>query len=238
VVFQLDTSAGVEFDCECPGVVRGIRLRSTAGGDEVVLTAERVVFAAGRGNAELRTRVSLPSGMQLRPLHVALARGPGLTAFHGHCIEGAKTRVTITSARDVNGRMVWHIGGNLSEDAVTIDRDALIRRAQEELAATLPAVDLVDTEWTTYRIDRAEGATSSGGRPDRFTLLQEGNVLTAWPTKLVLVPRLAAAVADVVAQSSPQPLLNEDVLRTWTHPRPAATFWDRPQIWTPYSGGR
>ena len=39
---------------------------------------------------------------------------PGLC---GHAIEGAKTRVTITSDVDARGRTVWQLGGQVSEAA-------------------------------------------------------------------------------------------------------------------------
>jgi glycerol-3-phosphate dehydrogenase len=224
------------FDCPSPGAVRQLRLTADDGGAPVVLAPDFVIFAAGKGNAELRSRVGLdPTSMQLRPLHVALMRGAHLPEFHGHCIDGAKTRVTITSARDAKGTMVWQVAGNLAEDAVPLERDALIRWAQQEVAATLPAVELRGTEWTTFRVDRAEGSTKAGARPDSYVLLREGNVLTTWPTKLVLVPPLAVAVGNLVSQSPALPSPAASLWQAWSPAAPAATWWDRPQTWTPYA---
>jgi hypothetical protein len=51
-------------------------------------------------------------------------------------------------------------------------------------------------EISTYRIDRAEAATGTGQRPEDVHLLKEGNVMTVFPTKLALAPRLAQRVME------------------------------------------
>src|SRR5213078_1313481 len=66
--------------------------------------------------------------------------------------------------------------------------------ARDELKAVLPAVDFSACEWATYHVDRAEHTTARGARPDTATVLVEGNVITAWPTKLALAPQLARLV--------------------------------------------
>lgn len=234
-VLHYDAAAPLVFDQAAPGDVRTVTVTAPGGLDKLTVAADYFLFTAGNGNAELRSQAGFPSEkMQRRPLHVALARGP-LPEFYGHCIEGAKTRITITSGRDVEGRTVWQIAGNLAEDCVGIDRDALIRKAQQEVAATLPAVDLRGTEWTTFRIDRAEGATLTGGRPDSFKLFTDGNVLTAWPTKLVLAPKLADELAAFVAQAAPRPASLAELTAVWPHPVVAPSHWDRPQTWTPFA---
>ncbi len=119
--------------------------------------------------------------------------------MNGHCVDGARTRVTITSDRDSKGRTVWQVGGQLAEDGVVLDEPLFVRRAYDELAAVLPGVDLSECEWAAYRVDRAECAMPRGGRPDTATVLSEGNVITAWPTKLALVPQLARMVETSLA---------------------------------------
>lgn len=234
-IFHYDATVPVEFDQSAPGNVRAVTVASPGIGERLTVAADYFLFTAGNGNADLRTRAGFPSEkMQRRPLHVTLARGP-LPEFYGHCIEGAKTRITITSGRDAEGRTVWQIAGNLAEDCVAMDREALILKAQQEVAATLPAVDLHGTEWTTFRIDRAEGSTLTGGRPDSFKLFTDGNVLTAWPTKLVLAPKLAAELASFVVQASPRTASLVELNATWPHPAVAPPHWDRPQTWTPYA---
>jgi glycine/D-amino acid oxidase-like deaminating enzyme len=74
-----------------------VQLRAP-GGDELRLRPRTIVLTAGAGNAELRQQLGLdPQVMQRRPLHMVLASGD-LPLLYGHCVDGAKTRVTITSA--------------------------------------------------------------------------------------------------------------------------------------------
>lgn len=224
----------LEVEAARPGEVCEVRIASADGSSQVAVAADWIILAAGNGNAGLRERCGLDSTkMQRRPLHMPLVRGD-LPEFFGHCVDGAKTRVTITSARDSAGRTVWQVGGQISEEAVDADRGELIRRAQAELAATMPGIDLRGTEWTTFRIDRAEGTTLTGGRPDSYRLYKEGNVLTVWPTKLVLAPTLAAETAGVVSQSPPQSA-TLDVLASWPRPEVAPPQWDRAHDWLPFT---
>ena len=74
----------------------------------------------------MREQVGLStSAMQLRPLHMVMVRGP-LPEFNGHCVDGSKTRVTITSDRDIHKQTVWQIGGQVSEIGVDLEADELI----------------------------------------------------------------------------------------------------------------
>jgi len=184
---------------------RPIRIRASvrthAGMESIALHARCVVLAAGTGNERLREKFGLAANRtQRRPLHQGLVRSPSLPWLDGHCVDGDSTRVTITSARDSQGRVVWHLGGRLAEEGVALDRDALVRRAAAELRAVLPHAPLDGAEFAAYRVDRAE-PLEHGRRPDDARLLEEGRVLTLWPTKLALAPRAGAmALERVTAQ--------------------------------------
>jgi len=235
------TGAGrepIEFDCDRPGNVRRIRI-ATPEGQRLELAPKQVLLTAGSGNAELRKTIGLaPERMQRRPLHMVLARGQ-LPEFYGHCVDGAKTRVSITSGHDRNGQIVWQIGGQIAEDGVAWDQPALIARCQSELASVLPDLSFENTEWSTYRVDRAEGLTATGGRPDSFRLLSEGNVLTAWPTKLVLAPQLTRAVLGQLADDERSDARAiADAVSSWPRPAVAETLWDLEQNWAPGSISR
>lgn len=163
------------------------------------IDARLVVLAAGAGNAALRAAAGLdPHRMQRRPLHMVMVRGAReqLELFNGHCTDGAHTRVTITAAEDGAGRVVWQLGGQIAEDGVTMEFDALIERAKAELAATMPGLLQAGLEWATYSVDRAERATPGAKRPNDVTVDVEGPFITAWPTKLALAPRLARMVME------------------------------------------
>lgn len=196
----------VVFASSSPGSVDTVDVRVASDGAARLLKPAVIVFTAGEGNAELRRRVGLAEPiMQLRPLHMVMVRGP-LPSLYGHCIDGNKTRVTITSVSDSQRRVVWQVGGEISEKGVTMSAAELISFAKRELLAVLPGVDFARVEWATYRIQRAEGSDPRGARPEGPVWRRERNVITAWPTKLVLAPRLAESIADslgAVACSTP-----------------------------------
>lgn len=235
-IIQIASHAGLAFDLAAPGTVRRATLHSPGRDRSLAVEPAQVVLTAGAGNAELRCAVGLDArAMQRRPLHYVLVRGR-LPEFHGHCVDFNKTRVSITSACDRQGRTVWQIGGQISEDGVAMDSASLIQHTFGELEAVLPDLDLSQTEWTTRRIDRAEGATATGLRPDSYKLLQEGNVITAWPTKLVLAPQLAAAIARRVLRAGApavDPPSLPGIIEDWPRPPVAQAAWEESGDWMP-----
>lgn len=229
-ILRIDADEGLEFDPSAQGA-SVIRLFDPVGGRQLALRARRVVLTAGAGNAILRQRLGLPAGaMQRRPLHLAMVRGM-LPAFYGHCVDGAATRVTITSRVDSAGRTVWQIGGGLAEAGTKLDEDALVRFAQAELRAVLPGLDLQDLEWAGHRVDRAERAMAGGRRPDTVQTLQEGNVITAWPTKLVLAPKLAEAVVALLPSPRRADLEIASAWQDWPRPAVANPPWEICTSW-------
>jgi glycerol-3-phosphate dehydrogenase len=235
-IVRVDPQTEMEFETLGPGRVRQVHLHAARAGLTQSLQPKVVVLLAGRGNAGLRDRLQLDrSAMQLRPLHYVLLRGD-LPEFHGHCVDFHRTRVSITSARDSQGRVVWQVGGQISEVGVAMSSEALIQHTRAELLSVFPALDLAGTEWTTCRVDRAEGTTATGSRPDSYRLFEEGNVLTGWPTKLVLAPQLAAEVVRRVGRVVP--LRGESVapafsLPGWPRPEVARPAWEEIRNWVP-----
>ena len=201
------------------------------------LHASVVVLCAGAGNEALRAAMGLPGGaMQRRPLHQVLVRGAALPAINGHCVDGAATRVTITSDVDAAGRTVWQVGGRLAEEGVALDRASLLFRAAEELRSVLPGVAFSGCEWGSWRVDRAEAA-SAGRRPEDAWVRREGPVITVWPTKLVLAPRAAEEVlsllgADAAPGAGRAPEPADSAFAGWRPPPCAAPPWDDPASWS------
>jgi len=186
-----------------------------------------IVLTAGEGNESLRRTMGLDAEvMQRRPLHMVLVRGD-LPDLFGHCVDGNKTRMTITSARDRAGRTVWQLGGELAEQGVARDPSAQLAAAKVELNAVLPGLNLRGVEWACYRVDRAEGRMSDGRRPDGPQIRVEGNVITAWPTKLVLAPRLAETIAEKLGG----PKIGATVLPDWPRPAVADPPWEVTTQW-------
>ena len=229
-------------------VAEGSGVRITTHGREVV--ADHAVFTAGAGNATLRSAVGLDADrMQRRPLHMVMIRSgapagePGsLPVFNGHCVDGKKTRVTVTTECDATGHPVWTVGGQVSEDGVGRSESEQYAVVRRELAAVMPSVDLSRATFGSWRVDRAEPRTAGGLRPDDAFAEAElgGRVITAWPTKLALAPRLAERVieemgsdAETEAEAADRTAIARDAAAGLPRPETAANFWDAPTDWHP-----
>ncbi len=188
-----------------------------------------LVLLAGSGNASLRRQAGLETpAMQTRPLRMVLARGP-LPDLNGHCIRGTKPWLTITTAAGEGAGRVWQIGGDVAEWGASQTPEATIRRAVADIGTALPKLDLTETEWSTYEALRAERTRPSGGRPDQPGLLEEGRVLTGWPTKMALAPVLADTIASKIPTGGVAPA----VAGRWATPVPARPPWMEDRTWTP-----
>ena len=226
-ILKIDAENGLKFKLGSPGEVESIVLTS-ADHQPLELKPGQVIFTAGAGNARLREMVGLSAdAMQRRPLHMVLARG-ALPELNGHCVDGAKTRVTITSDLDYDGRTVYQIGGQIAEDGAKLDAFDLTVQASTELSQVLPSLDLAQVEWSTYRIDRAEGVMANRSRPDSIQVLCAGNVTTGWPTKLVLAPVLAQEIASRASSPYISSAFDTTPLSAWPRPEVAALPWDEP----------
>jgi glycerol-3-phosphate dehydrogenase len=219
---------GVAFQRDHGGRLAAVVVRAPERDRSLTLEPGAVVLAAGAGNAELRRRAGLGGEvMQRRPLHMVMVRG-ALPVLNGHCVDGARTRATITTVADAQGRTVWLVGGQVAEEGVEMSGPGLLVRARHELEAILPGVDFDGTAWASYRIDRAERAMAGGHRPDDVQFLQEENLFTVWPTKLALAPRLADRLLPLLSASPhavPAPT-------GWPVPAVATPPWDQEAAWT------
>lgn len=213
---------GVEFMTGADGRVHGVKLSNFKNRERFEIRPGRVILAAGAGNADLRKAVGLGTGgMQLRPLHQVMIRGD-LPVLFGHCVDGAKTRATITTALDAQGRAVWYVGGQIAEDGTRMSEAALIEHARRELQSVLPGVSLEGAEWATVRVDRAEPATPGGARPAGPHAALEGNVITAWPTKLAMAPELARMIRGLM----PPEASGSAEVADWPRPEVAPLPWN------------
>ncbi|MFK7959293.1 MAG: FAD-dependent oxidoreductase [Phycisphaerales bacterium] len=232
-ILAVDARGGIEIDQTASGTPL-VRLLNPSNGEPLDLAPGRVVLCAGGGNAALRALFNLTTdAMQRRPLHMVVARGD-LPVLNGHCVDGMKTRITITSTTDHANRVIWQLGGQVAEDGVGLEPSVQIERARDELAAVLPGFDLSRVEFGTYRVDRAEAAGGRGQRPGDAVFLEDGPVITAWPTKLALVPRL---VDELIARFPAPPAADPDgaarrtLLARWPRPPVAAAPWDEEATW-------
>jgi glycerol-3-phosphate dehydrogenase len=237
-LLSINAKDGLHFSLSKPGVVEWVTLTRPGTNTVTELVPRHVVLTAGAGNGALRTLCRLPAEqMQLRPLHMLLVRGD-LPIVNGHCVDGNRTRVTITSDRDSLGNTVWQVGGQLAEEGVACDEHTLIRRARAELTAVLPGLDLSQAEFATYRVDRAERAMPRGSRPDTATILPDGRVITAWPTKLALAPQLARMIEECIPapqaasrNSGAAPFVLPSEFADWPRPNVALPPWESARTW-------
>lgn len=222
----IDAEQGLRFRLNSPGEVDAIQLTSPSDGRTLELRPRQVIFTAGTGNARLRELVGLSvETLPSRPLQMVLARG-NLPELNGHCVEGAATIVTVTSDIDDDGRTIWQIGGRLARDGFQLDPHAQTECVREELARILPSLDLRAIEWSTYRLDRAEGESESGSRREAIQVFCAGNVTTGCPTKLVLAPVLAEEIADRASSPYITTPFDATPLSDWPRPETASLPWN------------
>ncbi|MBU0562749.1 MAG: FAD-dependent oxidoreductase, partial [Gammaproteobacteria bacterium] len=106
-------------------LLAGQQVEPLLDGDELVglrvdgreIRAQRIVFSAGGGTAELLTSLGLQQpAMQRRPLHMVIIKAPTLKPLYAHCLGGGtKPRITVTSHPAADGEWVWYLGGDLAE---------------------------------------------------------------------------------------------------------------------------
>lgn len=188
------------------------------------LRAGAFISTAGAGNEALLAQFGLPaSAAQRRPLQMLLldnAPGP----LWAHCFDASdKPRVTVTTHKRSDGSLVWYVGGQLAEAGATQGAEDLIAAARAEFATLLPALDFSGCRYATLYVERAEGATADGAKPDGPVLRRAApNCWLAWPTKLALAPQLA----DQVLAELPPPSGQTVDLSHWPAPEIAPAPWE------------
>lgn len=168
------------------------------------IESKRCVLLAGQGNEAILKAMTMNSNvtpqpeMQLRPLKMVMLRGGLPEKIYAHCLEAnINPRITITSHEDTEGNTIWYMGGQLAEEGVNRTNQEQINVAQQELAELIPWLDLSNTTYACLDINRAEPKMGKGKRPDTSFYVENNNVITAWPTKLALAPKLSA---DIIQQ--------------------------------------
>lgn len=190
-----------------------VSLRIDTPEQAIEIHAQRFVFCAGKGNAELLQQLGLDSpAMQLRPLQQVMVKHYHPFDFYGHCLGRETTpRLTISSHRQPDGAQVWYLGGSLAEKGAGMAPEELIELAKQELEELIPWVNLDGAEWATLPIARAEPLMPGFARPDNaFIAPADGtpNLLVGWPTKLTLAPNLANQALGLLADAGITPSPN------------------------------
>jgi len=196
-IFKIDL-----LDCELEkegDVIQSIALPT----HQLRILPKQVAITSGEGFESLATSLNLQQPeMQTRPLHMVMVKHNLNLPTFAHCIgAGSKPVATITTHPCADGNQVWYLGGNIAETGLERSSEAQIAFAQQEIKALLPWVDLSNTQWSSFHINRAEPKQSSLVRPDAAFAQKVGNCIIAWPTKLALSPDLADQILLLCADS-------------------------------------
>ncbi len=219
--YRVETD-GLQFQAQADGVNL---LRIPEQGLE--LEVQALVLTAGKGNADLLRLLGRDAPeMQLRPLHMVVAKGD-LPPLYAHCLgSGSTPRITITSCETADSRMAWYLGGDLAESGIAHTPQQQIDKAHREINKLLPWVDLTAIEWSTLLIDRAEPKMPGSRRPDSVFLHSDRGVLTAWPTKLAFAPYLANEILQQLHQQGLSPGVSTKDDLELAHPEIALPPWE------------
>lgn len=172
-------------------------------------SADKILITAGQGNADF-------AAQQLRPLRMVYARVPkAFGKLFLHVLETSdKPRLTISSydsdEKNTDGNadeLIWYLGGNLAEKGAELSADETLALAKRELSSIFPWLDFAGIAFDSFVVNRAEGL-ADGKRPDTPILIESGNQLIAWPTKLALAPMLA----DSLLAKMPPPRGDSDAI--------------------------
>lgn len=202
----------------------------TIDGESWNITTQKTVLSAGKGNAALLKKMGrkVPE-MQLRPLQMVMVRGGLPEKLYAHCLGASvNPRITITSHTDKQGEIVWYMGGQLAEEGINRTKEEQISEAQKELQSLMPWLDFSAMQWSTLIINRAEPKQKEGKRPDTSFCSEEDNVITTWPTKLALSPKLAD---DVLNQLKNIKTSGAKDLPDFIHPPFADLPWQEENKW-------
>jgi glycine/D-amino acid oxidase-like deaminating enzyme len=194
------------------------------------LKARLYVSTGGEGNADILGLLQPAQvQMQKRPLQMVVVRHRHPHPVYVHCVSDQLTatpEVTLTTHRCHDGAVAWYLGGELAEAGAGIGQAEQIARSKQKLAELFPWCDLQHAQWHSFYINRAEAAQPGGKRPDHATVLQGGNLLYCWPTKLTLAPNLATQVLATLHELKLQPSVMDSTAIDLPFPPVATPPWE------------
>jgi glycerol-3-phosphate dehydrogenase len=229
VIFKIDPPEATQLEFDENNQLLSFELHA-APMQPLNLKAKKYVFAAGSGNELLLKKLKHTDvAMQLRPLHMVIAKHDFPYEVYAHCLGlGATPRMTITTHRTFDGKYIWYIGGQIAEEGIARNADEQVAATRKELQELFSWLDFSKVEFASFYVNRAEPSQPGGKRPDSCFVEEIGNNIIAWPTKLAFVPLLAQ---DIIKR-----LLTENLqsgkadireLRAWPMPAFARPMWDQ-----------
>jgi glycerol-3-phosphate dehydrogenase len=231
-LFKLGSGAA-SFQSDNNGNVNSVVVETNNG--PLTIDCQKLIFAAGKGNKQLIESANLQTvKTQLRPLNMVFVKGPNLPSIYVHCIGDSFSltpKLTVTSHKDSAGQTVWYLGGEIAESGVGKTREEQLMAARQLISKLFPWLDLGDTTWECFAIDRAEPAVDSSLRPDDAYLIEENGIMVAWPTKLTLTPSLGDKVLEqlrdqAILPSAATEIDTSGLTKILTHPDFSAAQWN------------
>jgi len=211
-------AADIRFSVGASGRVEEVRFASADRTQSLRIRPNAVVFTAGEGNIALREACGLPtSGIRRIPLAILLVRGR-LPILNGFCVDGIKAKAIVTSQEVGHDTIVWQVAC----EGIASDNPQFEDLAWRALSESLPGFDWPRVERSAYHANRVEYAANDT-RSDGVQILEEGNAITAWPTKLVLAPRLAEEIVRRLPPPSGADAAS--LVPCWSRPSIATVPW-------------
>lgn len=196
--------------------------------DGLEIQAKKYIFAAGNGNELFLQQLNTKEiAMQQRPLHMVIVKHDFPYELYAHCVGlNNVPRVTMTTHRREDGKMVWYVGGQIAEEGAKRKGTEQIKAAQKELAELFPWLNFNEAEFSSFMVNRAEALQADGKRPDSCYVNNIGNMLIVWPTKLAFAPLLADQVIDNLLQENLSvDSADVDALKNFPHPLLSEPVW-------------
>ena len=204
-------------------------------GERFLLSAKKYIFTAGEGIQQFATLFKNSPKMQTRPLNMVALKAKSLPMLYGHNIGLQQVpNLTISSHKTSDDHVIWHCGGKIAEDGVTLSTEQQIKAFQSTLKSIFPWMEFNNPEysWGNFSINRAENLRADGKKPTHATWFPLNNVIFAWPTKLVLAPMMADDIVKYLQQNRSFDLkessnkTNLDLLKKLPKPEIATPWWN------------
>jgi glycine/D-amino acid oxidase-like deaminating enzyme len=228
VIFKINPMQETELQVDVNSRLISLEVK-VAQSDPIQIKAKKYIFTAGSGNEILLKKISHPAlAMQRRPLHMVVVKTDFTYPVFAHCLGiGATPRITITTHKAHDGKIIWYLGGQIAEEGVQYDSAKQTSIAKQELIALFPWLDFSNARFASFLVDRAEPMQPGGKRPDGAYLKEIENSIIAWPTKLAFAPKLADDIIHCLMQSNiKEGVLDTRALREFPMPPLATPIWD------------
>lgn len=224
-IFKIESSQELKINAQ--GQLESVTVHFS--GQAVEIKAQQFIFTAGAGNDLIIQKLNTSEiAMQRRPLHMVMVKTPFSLPLYAHCLGlGTRPRITFTTHFMQDGSTIWYLGGGLAEDGVGRDQEIQIKATRKELAQLFPWLNFHHADFATLMIDRAEPEQKGGLKPDTAYVKKIANMTIAWPTKMVLAPKLAHEVIREMQNAQVRPsLFDIRELRAWPMPPLARPIWE------------